>query len=187
MDLMSVIVHRDRDTIHCRMGPWSPPRLWQDVSNMLTTLVLSLLLSSAATAESPFQGATVEITDLGSCTGCAGGITRAMKRIDGVLDAALEEGGVIRVTTKDGIWIDPGELRDIVRNAGYTAGTVASVCRGTLAKKEGRVFFTASSASDEASLAVEDPDGLISETVTARAYFESTDSSPIPVLLAIHD
>jgi hypothetical protein len=153
---------------------------------MLATLLLSHLVSAAATStEGSFQGATVEITDLGGCTGCAGGITRAMKRIDGVVDAALEEGSTIRVTAEDGIWIDPGELRGIVRNVGYTAGTVASVCRGTLVKKEGRAFFTAAAAADEASLAVEDPEGLISEAVTARAHFVSTDSSPIPVLRAI--
>jgi copper chaperone CopZ len=155
---------------------------------MLATLVLSLLVSTAAAStEGSFQGATVEITDLGSCTGCVGGITRAIKRIDGVVDAALEEGGTIRVTAEDGTWIDPDELRDIVRNAGYTAGTVTSVCRGTLARKEGRAFFTATSAPDEASLAVEDPDELISEPVTARAHFVFTGSSSTPVLRAIDD
>ena len=162
--------------------------LWQYVGIMLATLVVSLLVSAVATStEGSFQGATVEITDLGGCTGCVGGITRAMKRIDGVIDAALVEGSTIRVTAEDGIWIDPDELRDIVRNVGYTAGTIASVCRGTLAKKEGRAVFTAASAPDEASLAVEDPEGLISEAVTARAHFVSTDSSPTPVLQAIDD
>ena len=155
---------------------------------MLVTLLLSLLASAvAAPTEGSFQGATVEITDLGGCTGCVGGITRAMRRIDGVVVAALEEGSTIRVTAEDGIWIDPDELRDIVRNVGYTAGTVASVCRGTLAKKEGRAFFTAASAPDDASLVVDDPEGLISEAVTARAHFVSTDSSPTPVLRSIDD
>jgi copper chaperone CopZ len=130
---------------------------------MLATLVLSLFISATASSEGSFQGATVEITDLGSCTGCVGGITRAMKRIDGVVDVVLEEEGTIRVTAEDGIWIDPDDLRNIVRNAGYTAGTVASVCRGTLAKKEEQAFFAAASAADEASLPVEDPEGLISE------------------------
>lgn len=155
---------------------------------MLATLVLSLLISVGATStEGSFQGATVEITDLGSCTGCVGGITRAMKRIDGVVDAALEEGSTIRVTAEDGIWIDPDQLRDIVRNAGYTAGTVASVCRGTLARREGRALFTAASAPEEASLTVEDPEELISAAVTARAHFVSTESSATPVLRAIDD
>jgi len=155
---------------------------------MLATLVLSLLLSTAATStEGSFQGATVEITDLGSCTGCVGGITRAMKRIDGIVDAALEEGSTIRVTAEDGIWIDPDELRDIVKNAGYTAGTVVSVCRGTLAKQEGRAFFIAASPAEGASLAVDDPEGLISGDVTARAHFVSTDSSPKLILRAIDD
>ena len=162
--------------------------LWHDVAIMLATLVLSLLVSAAAApTEGSFQGATVEITDLGDCTGCVGGITRAMKRIDGVVDAALEEPSTIRVTAEDGTWIDPGELRDIVRNVGYTAGTVVSVCRGTLVRKEDRVFFTAASAPDEESLAVEDPEGLISEAVTARAHFVSTESSSTPVLRAIDD
>ena len=98
-----------------------------------------------------------------------------------------KRGGTIRVTAEDGIWIDPGELREIVRNVGYTAGTVASICRGTLKKTEGRVRFTPASTDDEASLAVEDPDGLISETVTALAHFASADSSPVPVLRAIED
>jgi copper chaperone CopZ len=155
---------------------------------MLATLVLSLLVFTAANSTGgSFQGATIEITDLGSCTGCVGGITRAMKRIDGVVDAALEEGSTIQVTAEDGVWIDPDELRDIVRNAGYTAGTVASVCRGTLAKKEGRAFFTAASAPEEESLAIEDPEELISEAVTGRAHFVSTDSSPTPVLRVIDD
>mgnify|MGYP002624612936 FL=1 len=155
---------------------------------MLTTLILSLLVSSAATpTDSSFQGATVEITDLGDCAGCAGGIVRAMKRIDGVVDAALEEGGTVRVTAEDGTWIDPSELRDIVRNVGYTAGTVTSVCRGILEKEEGRVFFDPAAATDETSLAVEDPEGLISEAVTVRAHFVFADSSPTPVLLAIDD
>jgi copper chaperone CopZ len=154
---------------------------------MLASLVLSLLLSTAATsADGSFQGATVEITDLGSCFGCAGGITRAIKRIDGVVDAALEE-DTIRVTAEDGVWIDPDELRDIVRNAGYTAGTVGSVCRGTLAKQGEGVLFTAASSADEASLEVEDPEGLISEAVTVRAHFVTTDSSTTPVLQALYD
>ncbi len=153
---------------------------------MLATLILSLLVAAApAAAGSPFHGATVEITDLGTCTGCAGSVLRAMKRIDGVADAALEEGGVVRVTAEEGVWIDPGELRHIVRNAGYTAGTVASFCRGTLTREEGKVSFTAAAAREDASLPVEDPEGLVSEPVTARAQFVSTASEPTPVLRAI--
>jgi copper chaperone CopZ len=155
---------------------------------MIASLLLSLLLSVAATsADGSFHGATVEITDLESCTGCSGSITRAMKRLDGVVDAALEEESTIRVTTEDGVWIDPAELRDIVRNVGFTAGTIGSICRGTLAKQEEQVFFTAASAPGEASQAVEDPEGLISEAVTTRAHFVSTDSSPTPVLQALYD
>ena len=78
----------------------------------------------------------------------------------GLRDAAYDLDGVE----------DPGddELRDIVRNVGYTAGTVTSVCRGTLSKEEGQVSFTAASAPDEASVAIEDPEGLISEAIAVH-------------------
>ncbi len=181
---MPAIVHRRRRTIHRSEDPGD---LYGTIlTTMLATLVLSLLLSGSA-ASTEFQGATVEITDLGGCTGCVGGITRAMQRIEGVVDAVFEEGGTIRVTAEDGVWIDPAELRAIIRDRGYTAGVVVSVCRGTLAKSEGQLSFTPASAIEGASLEVEDPGRLISETVSAEAQFESTPSSPTPILRAIEN
>ena len=156
---------------------------------MRATLILSLLLSlsavAAATTEDSWEGATVEIADLGGCTGCVGGITRAMKRIEGVVDALFEEGDTIRVTAEGGTWIDPAELRDIIRIRGYRAGAVVSICRGTLAKRATEVVFLPASAPEQSGLVVEDPDGLFSEDIATLAQFVSTETSPTPVLRAI--
>ena len=75
-----------------------------------------------ATVRLHLERTELEITDLGDCRSCAGGIERAVERVPSVLRAAFdEERPVLRVYTPAGSSPDLAAVRAAIRDAGYTA------------------------------------------------------------------
>jgi copper chaperone CopZ len=133
------------------------------------------------------EGATLEIEDLGGCAGCAGGIVRKLEKLEGVMAASLDaEKAVIRVVVEPGVWLEMEELRDLVRNVGYTAGRIELRSSGHLEVEGGQVLFFPASLGD--GVVVADPADLVIDAPaeeTVCVSVEAEHSGDAPVLAAV--
>ena len=75
----------------------------------------------------------VEIGDLGECGGCARSVARALGRVDGVARAVMTDEPVgVHVLIEEGAWVDATDLRQAVRDVGYSAASVWIRIHGAL-------------------------------------------------------
>ena len=74
--------------------------------------------------ESVIEG-IVEVDDLGSCSGCANSVARALKRVDGVVEATLHDDPAgVALELSSTVEVDMSSLRQSVRDVGFDVGAI---------------------------------------------------------------
>ncbi len=106
------------------------------VALMLSTFMTAF--SGAGSEGDVFRGVVMEITDLGSCSGCSRSIERALERITGVVAATLDSrDSTVTITSATGVLLEEAVLRRAVRDVGYSAGTAEFWIVGELELRAG--------------------------------------------------